>query len=335
MPADHLLRQLIDAIAAHPEVREPLLRVLLTEDFLTLPKRVDRLQGEFEEFREETRAGFRGVNERIDATNERLDTTNEQLAATNERIDTTNEQLAATNERIDTTNERLDSTNERIDTTNERIDTTNTEVRTLSDRIDATNTEVRTLSDRIDTTNTEVRTLSDRIDATNTELRTISGQLGDNTRAIRRLEGHVGRLLGHTYEDRCRHEIGVILDGWLTGPVLADRSAVNAKLLEARQSGEITRDEYLDGLRPDIIARENQDAAQTGRLAVVEASVTFNRGDLESAARRAAIISGVTGVGVAAFVATHGEWPREVDADAQRLGVTIVHHEAPEFEDNI
>jgi chromosome segregation ATPase len=307
LPADHLLRQLIDAIAAHPEVREPLLRVLLTEDFLTLPKRVDRLQGEFEEFREETRAGFRGVNERIDATNERLD-------STNERIDTTNEQLAATNE---------------------RIDTTNTEVRTLSDRLDATNTEVRTLSDRIDATNTEVRTLSDRIDATNTELRTISGQLGDNTRAIRRLEGHVGRLLGHTYEDRCRHEIGVILDGWLTGPVLADRSAVNAKLLEARQSGEITRDEYLDGLRPDIIARENQDAAQTGRLAVVEASVTFNRGDLESAARRAAIISGVTGVGVAAFVATHGEWPREVDADAQRLGVTIVHHEAPEFEDNI
>ena len=307
LPADHLLRQLIDAIAAHPEVREPLLRVLLTEDFLTLPKRVDRLQGEFEEFREETRAGFRGVNERIDTTNERLD-------STNERIDTTNEQLAATNE---------------------RIDTTNTEVRTLSDRLDATNTEVRTLSDRIDTTNTEVRTLSDRIDATNTELRTISGQLGDNTRAIRRLEGHVGRLLGHTYEDRCRHEIGVILDGWLTGPVLADRSAVNAKLLEARQSGEITRDEYLDGLRPDIIARENQDAAQTGRLAVVEASVTFNRGDLESAARRAAIISGVTGVGVAAFVATHGEWPREVDADAQRLGVTIVHHEAPEFEDNI
>jgi chromosome segregation ATPase len=321
LPADHLLRQLIDAIAAHPEVREPLLRVLLTEDFLTLPKRVDRLQGEFEEFREETRAGFRGVNERIDATNERLD-------STNERIDTTNEQLAATNERIDTTNEQLAATNE-------RIDTTNTEVRTLSDRLDATNTEVRTLSDRIDTTNTEVRTLSDRIDATNTELRTISGQLGDNTRAIRRLEGHMGRLLGHTYEDRCRHEIGVILDGWLTGPVLADRSAVNAKLLEARQSGEITRDEYLDGLRPDIIARENQDAAQTGRLAVVEASVTFNRGDLESAARRAAIISGVTGVGVAAFVATHGEWPREVDADAQRLGVTIVHHEAPEFEDNI
>jgi hypothetical protein len=312
LPADHLLRQLIDAIAAHPEVREPLLRVLLTEDFLTLPKRVDRLQGEFEEFREETRAGFRGVNERIDATNERLD-------STNERIDTTNEQLAATNERIDTTNEQLAATNE-------RIDTTNTEVRTLSDRLDATNTEVRTLSDR---------TLSDRIDATNTELRTISGQLGDNTRAIRRLEGHMGRLLGHTYEDRCRHEIGVILDGWLTGPVLADRSAVNAKLLEARQSGEITRDEYLDGLRPDIIARENQDAAQTGRLAVVEASVTFNRGDLESAARRAAIISGVTGVGVAAFVATHGEWPREVDADAQRLGVTIVHHEAPEFEDNI
>ena len=69
LPPDHLVRQLLDAIAEHPEVREPLLRALLTEDFLTLPRRVEKLEGEFQEFREETRAGFRAVNERIDATN--------------------------------------------------------------------------------------------------------------------------------------------------------------------------------------------------------------------------------------------------------------------------
>ena len=74
LPPDHILRQLLDAIAAHPEVRQPLLRTLLTEDFLGLPERVDKLQGEFEEFREESRAGFRAVNERIDATNEEVRT---------------------------------------------------------------------------------------------------------------------------------------------------------------------------------------------------------------------------------------------------------------------
>lgn len=224
LPPDHLLRQLLDAITANPEVREPLLRALLTEDFLTLPKRVDRLQSEFEEYREETRAGFRAVTERIDDTNSRLD---------------------------------------------------------------------------------------------------------DNTRAIRRVEGHVGRLIGRTYEEQCRYEIGAILDDWHVGGVLADRQLINSRLLRAREIGTISRDDYLNGLRPDIIARENGDIEHSGHLAVVEVSVTFNQGDLENAARRASIIAGVTGNNVSAFVVTHEEWPDDVNAAAEALGVTIIRHEDP------
>ena len=160
-------------------------------------------------------------------------------------------------------------------------------------------------------------------------------RLDENTRAIRRLEGHVGRLIGNTYEDLCRREIGVILDGWLTGPVLADRELINARLLQARESDAISRQDYLNGLRPDIIARGNGDADHTGPLAVVEVSVSFNRSDLENAARRAAIISGVTGNSVAAFVATHDDWPDEVNAVAGALGVTIVRHDDPDHVDSV
>ena len=140
-------------------------------------------------------------------------------------------------------------------------------------------------------------------------------------------------MIGRTYEDRCRYEIGVILDGWLNGPVLADRSRISEQLRQARHEGIISREQYMDGLRPDIIAREIGDTDQTRRLAVVEASVTFNRGDLENAARRAAIISSVTGVNAAAFVATHADWPDEVDSLAQQLGVTIIRHEDPDYVD--
>lgn len=238
LPPENILRQILDAIAAHPEVREPLMRALLTEEFLALPRQVEKLQGEFEEFREETRAGFRAVNERIDQTNSRLDE--------NTR--------------------RLDETN---------------------------------------------------------------GLLGENTRAIRRLEGHVGRLIGRTYEEQCRYEIGAILDDWHVGGVLADRQVINTKLLQARESGTISRDDYLNGLRPDIIARVNADVEHSGPLAVVEVTVTFNRGDLETAARRAAIIAGVTGNSVSAFVVTHEEWPDDVNAVAEDLGVTIIRHEDP------
>ena len=248
LPPDHILRQLLDAITAHPEVREPLLRALLTEDFLTLPKRVDKLQGEFEEFREETRAGFRAVNERIDATN------------------------------------------------------------------------------------AEVRSLSNRLGDNTRRLDDNTRRLDDNTRAIRRLDGHVGRLIGNTYEDKCRYNIGVILDGWLDGPVVADRTQINSKLLDARRRGAISREEYQDGLNPDIIARGVEDTDQAMLLAVVEASVTFNPRDLETAARRAAVITKVTGTGTAAFIATHFDWPDEVDEAARQLGVTIIRHEDPDYD---
>ena len=64
LPPDHPLRQILDTIAAHPEVREPVLRVLLTEDLLALPEQVRELRADFTEFKEETREQFRTVNER-------------------------------------------------------------------------------------------------------------------------------------------------------------------------------------------------------------------------------------------------------------------------------
>ena len=114
-------------------------------------------------------------------------------------------------------------------------------------------------------------------------------------------------------------------------PVLADRDLITARLLVARQSNAISRDEYLDGLRPDIVARGVDDTAHAGPLAVVEVSVTFNRIDLENAANRAKVISKVTGTEVFPFVATHGTWPDEVNAVAEALGVTIIRHEDPDY----
>ena len=145
------------------------------------------------------------------------------------------------------------------------------------------------------------------------------------------LDRRLSQIDNKFYTDLCSREIGVILDGWIAGPVLADRNLINTKLLEARQSGAISRDDYLNGIRPDIIARGVADTAHAGPLAVVEASVTFSRGDLENAASRAAIIASVTGNDVAPFVATHENWPDEVNAVAEALGVTIIRHEDPDY----
>ena len=232
LPPDHPLRMILDVIETHPEVREPLLRVLLTERFLALPEQVDKLQSEFEEFRDETRARFDGIDQRLDGIDQ-----------------------------------RLDGIDQRID---------------------------------------------------------------ENTGAIRRLEGHVGRLVGASYEDRCRAEIAGILDDRFDQPVIANRDSINERLLEERHGRRITREEYLDGLRPDIIACAGDDNEQTGLHAVIEASVTFNQADLRNAARRAEVIGRVMGFETAAFVVTNSDWPPDVDELAQQLGVTIIHHASPD-----
>lgn len=55
IPPDDPVRQILDTIAAHPEVRGPVLRILLTEDLLALPEQVKELRADLNEFKEETR----------------------------------------------------------------------------------------------------------------------------------------------------------------------------------------------------------------------------------------------------------------------------------------
>ena len=149
------------------------------------------------------------------------------------------------------------------------------------------------------------------------------------------MNGHVGRLRGAAYEDLCRYAIAAVLDGLVGLAVLADRERINGQLLQARGAGMITRDEFLDGLYADIIARDIADNDQADLLLVGECSITFNRGDLETAARRAAVIGRVTGVRTQAFLVTHyGDWPEEIAETARQLNVAVIWHQSPDHGDD-
>ena len=89
--------------------------------------------------------------------------------------------------------------------------------------------------------------------------------MSENIDMTRRLWGHSGRLHPASYEAHCRDRIGVILDGWLDGPVVVDRARINESLLLAPRRNEISRYEYEEGLSADIVAREYDDTDYTGR----------------------------------------------------------------------
>ena len=270
LPPEHPLRQILDFIAAHPEVRQPVLRALLTEDFLALPVQVQELREDVSDFKEETREQFNAVNARLDENTRRLDEVSQRV----------NENAG----RLDEVTTRLDEVSQRVNENTGRLDG-------------------------------------------------VTARLDENIRLTRSIQGSVGALRGDSYEDLCREEIEVILDGWLERAVLVDRDRVNNRLGELRHGNLISRQDFLEGLRPDIIARAKNDTAESQSFAVVEVSITFNRSDLETAARRARIISEATGVPADAFVVTNHPWPEDVTQLAQQLGVTIIRHEAPQYAD--
>ncbi len=250
LPPEHPLRQILDFISAHPEVRQPVLRALLTEDFLSLPVQV------------------RELTERVDGVAGQVDELREDLGSFKEE---TREQFRAVNARIDETNTRIDGVNTRIDESADSI--------------------------------------------------------------VRRMEGSLGRFRGETYEKRCIEKIDELLSDHFGYAQPLDREPINRQLAQVRRDGAISRQEYLDGRNVDIIAHDTFAYDGERRWAVVEVSITFNRNDLENAARRSAIIASVFGVQTQAFVVTNSPWPDDVNAVAERMGVTIVRSHDPAYQD--
>ena len=293
-----LVQQLIDTVTAHPEVREPLLRALLTEDFLGLPERVSRLQESFDDFRDETRAEFGRVNARIDANTDAIAANTDAIATNTDAIATNTDAIATNASAIAANTSELEEHR-----------------RTLAEHSRIIAEHSRTIAENS-------RIIADH-----------SQTIADNTRVTRRLNGHVGRLRGAGYEDDCRDEVAGILDGFLDLAVLADRGRIKSQLERARADRNITREQFLDGLRPDIIARDIDDNGEAELLLVGECSITFNRRDVETAYRRARVIEQVTGVKTQAFVVTHYDWPEEIAEVAQQFQVAIIQHQSDEHAD--
>ena len=187
------------------------------------------------------------------------------------------------------------------------------------------------MEDRISSLEETVQRIDSNVRSLQGSVGQLQGSVGQLQGSVGQLQGSVGQLRGDSYENKCAAEIEGILDGYLKNAVLADRKRITEAFRNARGNNLITRDEFLEHYRPDVIARADYDDDETVGLAVVEVSVTFNREDLEAASRRAELIGRVTGVPTAAFLATHHEWPAEMDAAARELGVVMIRHVIPEY----
>ena len=213
----------------------------------------------------------------------------------------------------------------------QRIPVMEDRISSLEETVQRIDSNVRSLQGSVGQLQGSVGQLQGSVGQLQGSVGQLQGSVGQLQGSVGQLQGSVGQLRGDSYENKCAAEIEGILDGYLKNAVLADRKRITEAFRNARGNNLITRDEFLEHYRPDVIARADYDDDETVGLAVVEVSVTFNREDLEAASRRAELIGRVTGVPTAAFLATHHEWPAEMDADARELGVVIIRHVIPEY----
>ena len=204
-------------------------------------------------------------------------------------------------------------------------------IKLILERMGVMDDRMGTMENRMGTMDDRMGTMENRMGVIEERLTSVEGAVERIDHNVRSLQGSVGQLRGDSYENKCAEEIEGILDGYLKNAVLADRERIRVAFRNVRDNNLITREEFVDAYRPDIIARAAHDDDETEGLAVVEVSVTFNREDLEAASRRAELIGRVTGVPTAAYLVTHHEWPAEMDAAARDLDVTIIRHAIPEY----
>lgn len=76
-----------------------------------------------------------GVNPRIAALEQEINSTKEYLQTTIEELETSNEELKSTNEELQSTNEEMQSTNEEMETSREELQSTNEELETVNSEL--------------------------------------------------------------------------------------------------------------------------------------------------------------------------------------------------------
>ena len=152
--------------------------------------------------------------------------------------------------------------------------------------------------------------------------------LAESRRILQSINRSLDLWDNQDYAKQCREEIGAVLDDLSVLGVLVDWERITAQLGRAFSANIITRDEWLDGQRAKIVARDYDDVDETALLLVGEASITVKQDDVENACRRAGVIERVTGVKTQAFVVTHYDWPAEIAAIAGQLQVAIIQHDS-------
>jgi len=217
---------LIRLLEEREDWRRELRRLLLTEDLLEVPQRLQEHRAAAEAFYAATEAHFRQTDAQIAALAEAQRQTEQVLQTLAQQI----QALALQNQRlaqhIDTLTQRVDALAQRVDdlaqqmvTLTSRVDDLTQRVDALTQRVDDLAQQMVTLTRRVDDLTQRVDALAQRVDDLAQQMITLTRRVDDLTQQVARLTGQAQQIVQR--QDQMQKTLDRL--GSLLGPAVEDR----------------------------------------------------------------------------------------------------------------
>ena len=203
---------LIRLLEEREDWRRELRRLLLTEDLLEVPQRLQEHRAAAEAFYAATEAHFRQTDAQIAALAEAQRQTEQVLQTLAQQI----QALALQNQRLA---QHIDTLTQRVDALAQRVDDLAQQMVTLTRRVDDLTQRVDALAQRVDDLAQQMITLTRRVDDLTQQVARLTGQaqqIVQRQDQMQKTLDRLGSLLGPAVEDRMVQALRLWLEdrGW-------------------------------------------------------------------------------------------------------------------------
>nr|WP_297806919.1 hypothetical protein [Tepidiforma sp.] len=286
------VEEFLELLRKDPELRERAREIIVAADWERVDRAIERMAAEIAAFAAETRAHIAEVER---TTNTRFNDMTGKFEALRNEMD---RRFEATDAKIDAL--RTDM-NQRFEAADAKVEGLRTD---MIQRFEAADVKVEGLrtdmnqrfeqvDQRFEQVDQRFEQVDQRFEQVDQRFERVEARLDSIEKRLARVEGELGNLTGGQIEDRLSHEPGK----YLGRPYRKVRKIIvseDAEVDAAIEAGVLSEDEYQDVLRADVVVRVTPRRGEgSERVVVVEASKVVDRGDVERAARRAALLGRV------------------------------------------
>jgi myosin heavy subunit len=311
-------RDLLRLLEQHPEWREELRRVLLTDELLSLPQIVRDLTKAIEALAEAQRR----TEERVGRLEETVAALAEAQRRTEERVGRLEETVAALAEAQRHAEERLSRLEETVAAlaeaqrrTEERVGRLEETVAALAEAQRQVEKRVARLEETVATLNAEVAALAQAQQRAEQQIAVLAASVDALTRRMDAISQDVARLKGFQLQYQYERHAPAYFRALARKIHVLSAEELSAFVEGAVEEGKLTDSDADEIIRADIVARGRHPEEGSEIYLVIEVSWGIGLSDVERAARRALLLSHV---GVRAIPVVAGEGITEEAAHLAR-----------------